>query len=205
MRLTRSYNAAGLPETLSVRRTSGGGEDDLVTAADYNARGQLLRLAFANEVTTEREYDSALERLTRLFTQHDDGSTITHLQDLEYAYDPVGNPVEITDNLSTSAYKANQIILNTRGFYYDARYRLTRATGKKHATVTDKSTNVTVSSPDPNDYDPYDVTYSYDAAGNLTRNDEYKSSGTTSLAYKTTRIDLFNGDHRYAYIWALGD
>ncbi len=96
----------------------------------------------------------------------------------------------ITDNLTTSSYKANQIIPNTRTFRYDPRYRLVGATGKKHATVVSKGDQIEIPSPDPGDYDAYDYTYSYDEVGNLTRNDEYAAT----LNYKSGRIDLFNGD-----------
>ncbi|MCB9765461.1 MAG: hypothetical protein H6739_37145 [Alphaproteobacteria bacterium] len=197
MSLRTSYNAAGMPEQLELDRGTGGGWEDVVSSVEYNARGQVTRLVHGNGVETEREYDSAIERLTRIFTQLP-GSPDTHLQDLEYLYDPVGNPLKITDNLSTSGYAANDIIPNTRTFRYDARYRLTRATGKKHNTITDRSTGVTVTSPDPNDYVSYDYTYAYDEVGNLTRNDEYQSTGSTTLNYKSTRIDLFNGNNTEA-------
>ncbi|MCB9765463.1 MAG: RHS repeat protein [Alphaproteobacteria bacterium] len=197
MSLRTSYNEAGMPEQLELDRGTGGGWEDVVSSVAYNARGQVTRLVHGNGVETEREYDSAIERLTRIFTQLP-GSPDTHLQDLEYLYDPVGNPLKITDALSTSGYAANDIIPNTRTFRYDARYRLTRATGKKHNTITDRSTGVTVTSPDPNDYVAYDYTYAYDEVGNLTRNDEYQSTGSTTLNYKSTRIDLFNGNNTEA-------
>src|SRR6185295_18343898 len=101
-----------------------------------------------------REYDREIERLTRIFTRRVSAS-ITAFQDLAYAYDPAGNPVEIADNLQGSSFSHNQIIPNTRTFAYDPRYRLVRATGKKHRTVRRKDTNIVVASPDPNDYEPY--------------------------------------------------
>lgn len=90
-----------------------------------------------------------------------------------------------------SQYKSNQLIDNTRTYTYDPRYRLVNATGRMHATVTDKSTNVVVPSPDDNDYAPYDIDYTYDPVGNLTKNEEYSPG---SLHYKAGRVDLFNGD-----------
>lgn len=192
LQVQMDYGEGGHPSALRLSRDGGSSTEDIVVAATYNARGQLLTLELGNDLTTEREYDAAIERLTRIFTHGTVGGNTTHLQDLEYLYDPAGNPVVITDNLTTSTYKANQIIPNTRAFWYDGRYRLTRATGKKHATITDKTTGVVISSPDPNDYDPYDFDYAYDEVGNLTTNDEYRAGGT--LYYKDDRIDLFNGD-----------
>ena len=188
MAVRTTYDAAGHIAAIQVDR-DGMGYSDVVTDLRYNARGQLTRLTHGNGVVTTREHDGDLERLVRIYTSHDDG-TLTEFQDLSYAYDPVGNPVEITDNLSSSSYKANRIIPNTRTFGYDPRYRLIRATGKKHATITSKSTGFVEPSPDPGDYDPYDYTYAYDEVGNLTRNDEYAAT----LHYKSGRIDLFNGD-----------
>lgn len=188
MAIRTSYDEAGHISGIEVDR-DGTGYADVVADLRYNARGQLTRLTHGNGVVTAREHDSDLERLVRIYSSHDDG-TLTEFQDLSYAYDQVGNPVAITDNLASSSYKANTIIPNTRAFAYDPRYRLIRATGKKHASVVPRADDIEVPSPDPNDYDAYDYTYSYDPVGNLTRNDEYASS----LNYKSGRIDLFNGD-----------
>ena len=184
------YNAAGLLERLDIDRGTGQGLQVVVEAIRYNARGQLAYLRHGNGVETMREYDEALERLTRIFTRRTGAST-THFQDLGYGYDPVGNPMEITDRLSSSSFKDNQLIPNTRTFAYDPRYRLIEATGKKHGSVRRKDSYVLVPSSDPNDYEPYTIHYAYDAAGNFTRNQEYTAG---ALHYKSDRIDLFNGD-----------
>ena len=47
-------------------------------------------------------------------------------------------------------------------------------------------------SPSPNDYVPYTHRYGYDAVGNFTTNQEYKS-GTNNLNYHAGSPDLFNG------------
>ncbi|MCB9742109.1 MAG: RHS repeat protein [Alphaproteobacteria bacterium] len=193
MSLRTSYNEAGLPEQLELDRGTGSGWEDVVTSVTYNARGQVTELEHGNGVVTTREYDADIERLTRIFTELP-GSPDVEFQDLEYEYDPVGNPLSITDNLTSSSYAANDIIPNTRTFRYDARYRLTRATGKMHDTITDRSTGITVTSPDPNETMSYDFMVAYDEVGNFTRNDEYQSTGTTTLNYKSTRIDLYNGN-----------
>lgn len=97
----------------------------------------------------------------------------------------------IEDALRHDTFKANHVISNTRHFWYDARYRLIRATGRRHATVQQKGEATVTTSPDPNEYDPYDLKYAYDEVGNFVRNLEYTSK---RLHYKATRIDLFNGD-----------
>lgn len=57
--------------------------------------------------------------------------------------------------------------------------------------MQEKATNVLVTSPNPNDYEPYSYAYVYDAMGNFTKNQEYT---TGPVHYKAGRIDLVNGD-----------
>jgi len=190
LRSRNTYNAAGLLEKVEVDRGTGRGYQVVVEALGYNARGQLAYVKHGNGVETTREYDRDLERLTRIFTRRVNNSR-TGFQDLTYAYDPVGNPMQIVDNLSRSSFSHNQVIPNTRTFAYDPRYRLIRATGKKHRTVRRKDADLLVTSPDPNDYEPYAITYDYDAVGNFTRNQEYTGG---ELHYKSGPLDLFNGD-----------
>lgn len=187
-----TYNAATTLDAIELDRGTGAGFTNILTDLRYDARGKLTGMTHGNGILTQRTYDTDLERLTRIFTELP-GAPAVHFQDLRYDYDPAGNPVQIEDALSTSSFKANQIIPNTRTFHYDPRNRLVRATGKKHATVLDRSTNVLVSSPNPLDYDPYDFTYAYDAVGNFQINQEYNSSRRAHLNYKKDRIDLFNG------------
>ena len=68
-------------------------------------------------------------------------------QDLAYAYDPAGNPVQLTDQLATSTFTSNQIVPNTRTFRYDPRYRLIRSTGKRHRDAVDGLNAPVVPSP----------------------------------------------------------
>ncbi len=202
MKSRANYNSAGLLLEADVDKGDGAWTV-VVEESQYNERGQLVSYVHGNGVVTSREYDPDIERLTRVFTRLP-GTTEVRFQDLQYSYDPVGNPTQIEDGLAGNAFKANQIIPNTRTFRYDPRYRLTGATGKKHATITQKSTNALVPSPDPNDYDPYDYVYSYDEVGNFTRNDEY----ATNINYKdggTGRIDLFNGDNGEAGTFTAPD
>jgi hypothetical protein len=57
--------------------------------------------------------------------------------------------------------------------------------------VREKTTDVLVPSPDPNDYEPHSYAYAYDAVGNFNQNQEYTGG---PLHYKAGHIDLFNGD-----------
>jgi RHS repeat-associated protein len=198
MRRAFSYNAAGTLSELQYDNGAGAWQV-AVTAMSRNARGQLTDYLHGNGVACTREYDAVTERLTRIFTRQSSPGT-TRFQDLVYAYDPVGNPVQITDQLAMSSFASNQIIPNTRTFRYDPRYRLIRTTGKRHKNATDGIDAPEVSSPSLTDYVPYTHRYSYDAVGHFTTNQEYKS-GTNNLKYKSGLPDLFDGygAESYAY------
>jgi RHS repeat-associated protein len=186
-----TYSAAGMPEKYEYDRGTGGGYEVAVKDATYNARGQITGYTHGNDVVCTREYDPVTERLLRIFARKTAGGEV-RFQDLVYAYDPVGNPIQITDQLATSTFTANQLIPNTRTFRYDPRYRLIRSTGKRHKNATDGVDAPVTTSPSPLDYVPYTHRYSYDAVGNFTTNQEYKS-GTNNLKYKAGLPDLFDG------------
>jgi RHS repeat-associated protein len=180
-----SYNSAG---TLQEAGYDDGTAKVGVNTITYNARGQVTGWTHGSGVTTTREYDSVTERLTRIFVKKP--SPESRFQDLAYAYDPVGNPVLITDQLATSTFTANSIIPNTRRFAYDPRYRLVGSTGKRHKNATDGVDAPVTPSPAATDYVPYTHRYSHDAVGNFTTNQEYSKS---AVKYKAGLPDRFDG------------
>ncbi|MDP2654709.1 MAG: RHS repeat-associated core domain-containing protein [Candidatus Doudnabacteria bacterium] len=91
-------------------------EEIFISDVDYNAAGQIARVAYGNGVVTDYSYDPENLRLTRLKST-DPQSTI--IQDFQYTYDGVGNIVEIQDAVHTAG----------QTFAYDALNRLTTATG----------------------------------------------------------------------------
>ncbi len=189
-KVRRTYNVAGALDTVEVDRGTGSGWQSVIDNLEYNARGQLTHLEHGNGVDTDWTYDADIERLLRLQTTQT--STSTKLQDLAYVYDPVGNPVELTDALTNPGWSASLPVPNTREFHYDARYRLVRATGRKLKTTAAKTINPYEPTPAANEYEAYDYRYAYDPVGNFTKNHEYSRG---QLHYKASgRIDLFNGD-----------
>ena len=188
LKVRQTYNAAGLLDELE--RDTGSGYGTVASDFTYNARGQNTGYTHGNGVVTEREYDADIERITRIYT-YLPGSPKTEFQDLAYDYDPVGNPLQITDNLTSSSFAANKIIPNTRTFRYDPRYRLVRATGKKRSTITNWWDDPLTPNPTSGQYTAYDYDYAYDEVGNVTTNEEQANA---SMSYKATRIDLYNGN-----------
>ncbi len=117
------WNEQGLPASVS----------GIVTATDYNAAGQLTRMDLQGGTQTTYDYSPQTLRLRQL-------TTSGGLQDLTYAYDPVGNVTAITDTVRSEV----------SAFAYDHLDRL------MSATLTGGSS-------------PYTAGWSYGPLGNITQ------------------------------------
>ncbi|VVM77369.1 RHS repeat domain-containing protein [Pseudomonas fluorescens] len=133
----------------------------LVSAMQYNAQGQTGQETAGNGVITTLQYDSEDGRLTRLQARHGNDS----LQDLRYAYDPVGNVLSIEDAALPIRYFANQRIEPINRYGYDSLYQLIEATGWEAGGANQGP----LFSPfdDPAAVAQYTQTYRYDRGGNL--------------------------------------
>ncbi|MEN3539328.1 SpvB/TcaC N-terminal domain-containing protein [Microbispora sp. ZYX-F-249] len=196
-----AYNEAGLLERITL------GDRVCVAGVDYNARGERTVIRYGNGVVTGYAYEPLTCRLLRLTTRDALGGTI---QDLEYAYDPIGNVIGIIDHVPTGPGHVN----NTREHSYDALYRLTSAEGasyRRHYDYDRVSNIVAESSLDPpwtsvHTYRPgtnllltRDATaFDHDAGGNMTRMgtlrldwdhaDRMVGAGQTSYAYDSAGL-----------------
>lgn len=132
----------------------------LASAIHYNAHGQTEREIAGNGIITTLDYDAADGRLTRLQAKR--GSEI--LQDLGYAYDPVGNVLSIEDGALPIRYFANQRVEPISHYFYDTLYRLIEATGWE-AGAPNKGPVSTIDDPMP--CANYRQRYGYDHGGNL--------------------------------------
>jgi YD repeat-containing protein len=129
--LRPSYNRAG-----ALAQVSLDGEV-LIRQLAYNARGQRLLLARGNGLVTRYVYDKVMFRLQRLHTEGYDaqGLTLTPLsgttrQDTRYTYDLAGNITATRERAPQSGVGGTDEL--TRGFSYDALYRLLAATGREN-------------------------------------------------------------------------
>jgi RHS repeat-associated protein len=109
--LTTTYNAQGLPATLT-------GGSQLLASASYNALGQAEVLTFGNGITTTYQYYPAETGNNRLWKLQVGGGD---LLGLAYGYDPVGNVSQLTDTHTT--------IGGVLAFSYDSLDRLTGVSG----------------------------------------------------------------------------
>ncbi|MEE4139516.1 RHS repeat-associated core domain-containing protein [Pseudomonas viridiflava] len=136
----------------------------LVSDLRYNAFNQVEQETAGNGVISRYAYDPHTGRLNELLATSADGVTV---QKLTYAYDPVGNVLEIEG----AAHLNNNPCVDPVSHYtYDTLYQLIEAkgfevkTGFSHGPALPDMQNLP---PDPNQVSNYTQTYDYDAAGNL--------------------------------------
>lgn len=111
----------------------------------YNARGQRLRIDYKNDVTTFYNYDRLTFRLMHLLTRRPPaafpgdcphpppaGWPGCQVQNLRYAYDPIGNVTHIQDDAQQTVYFRNGRVEPSCDYTYDAVYRLLEGTGREH-------------------------------------------------------------------------
>jgi RHS repeat-associated protein len=179
--ITRNvYNEARLLEKVNVRLRGATLETEIVSAVEYDAKGQRTRIVYGNRAETASTYDRRTYRLTRLLTTRS-GSTDA-LQDLSYTYDPVGNIIRIGDAAQPTIYFSGAAVTATSEYVYDPLYRLTEAKGREHVgTVVpadgrrphydwnDLPRRGLSHPADGTALRRYKQTYDYDAVGNLLR------------------------------------
>ncbi|MEX5354441.1 hypothetical protein WCE02_24340, partial [Pseudomonas juntendi] len=76
---------------------AGKAEQVIVQSVSYSAAGQKLREVHGNGVVTTYTYEPDIQRLSSIKTERQ-GTGAKVLQDLRYAYDPVGNVLKIRND-----------------------------------------------------------------------------------------------------------
>ncbi|MEO8290038.1 MAG: SpvB/TcaC N-terminal domain-containing protein [Gaiellaceae bacterium] len=183
-KLTARFNRSGSLEHVEVDGTV------YVEHIAYSAQGQRILIECGNGLMTRYSYDPLTFRLARQRTercQHQ-GTLVWHgigqpLQDVEFAYDPVGNVVSLDERVpdcgvTGTAHGRDRLV---RTFAYDPLYRLTAASGRackgsgSPRAISDALgcggylpgvANPTQSNA-PELTERYTETYSYDSIGNL--------------------------------------
>jgi RHS repeat-associated protein len=168
------YNEINRLEKLSVEQN--GALTDFVATIDYDAKGQRTLIEYGNRINTAYEYDPLTFRLMHLQTTR--GSD--RLQDLFYAFDPMGNITSIRDTAQQNIYFQNQKVEPSADYRYDAIYRLIQANGREHLgqasnqltppRQTDFNDSFRMNLPQPGDGNAmgnYSEKCHYDAVGNI--------------------------------------
>jgi len=167
------YNEANLLEQIHVNLQGGTTVTSFVTNIDYNAKGQRTLIEYGNGARTVYSYDPETFRMSELKTTRTSDQAV--LQDLAYAYDPVGNISSVSDAAQQTVYFANQVVRANAYYSYDALYRLISSSGREHVgqlsqPQTDWDDSPRMNQPLPTDGQAmrnYIENYSYDVVGNI--------------------------------------
>ncbi|RLB71668.1 MAG: hypothetical protein DRH04_01275 [Deltaproteobacteria bacterium] len=185
-----TFNSGGAIEKVGLKVGQTTDDDYFVSDVDYNAAGQMTKVVYGNEVTTDYTYDSDTLRLNQLVTRN---PQLAEIQNLGYAFDNNGNVLEITDSVNTA----------TQDFTYDDLNRLVCASGS-YGVIDyeyDSIGNMTLKDPLTLTYGegtagPHQVTsssdgrsFQYDSNGNMTlRGDDNFTYDADNRLLKVTRV-----------------
>ncbi|EJM60477.1 RHS repeat-associated core domain-containing protein [Pseudomonas sp. GM48] len=142
-------------------------DDEITLAGDiqYNAFGQIVQQKAGNGVVTRAVFAPEDGRLATLQAQL---ASQPPLQSLTYAYDPVGNPIRMTDATQSIRYSRNQSVAAINTWQYDTLGQLIEARGRQRCNAPGgPHLPAFVSPPDPGQLENYLQTFDYDAGGNL--------------------------------------
>lgn len=103
-------------------------EQVIVKSLTYSAAGQKLREEHGNGIVTTYFYEATTQRLTGMKTErpagHAAGAKV--LQDLRYAYDPVGNVTTVSNDAEETRFWRNQRVKPENAYTYDSLYQLVK-------------------------------------------------------------------------------
>jgi RHS repeat-associated protein len=192
------FNANGLLQQIEVRLRGAATPTSFVTQIDYDAKGQRASIVYGNGLRTTYTYDPLTFRLRQCRTLR--GSE--RLQDLGYAYDPVGNITNIEDKAQQVLYFNNAVVSPTNEYVYDAIYRLIVTMGREHiGQVSQPETTwndaARINLPHPNDGQAmrrYSEQYTYDAVGNLLRITHNATNGRWNRYFTYQEASLIEPD-----------
>ncbi|RON05343.1 type IV secretion protein Rhs [Pseudomonas brassicacearum] len=163
---TFAHTVAGELKAVWLKQAAANEPQLLVSHIRYNAFGQIDSETAGNGVVTNVEYAADNGRLIRLVAGL---AQQKPLQDLNYAYDPVGNIVELEDQAQSVSHFNHQRIEPINRYRYDSLYQLVEAKGWEVSSPSHGPAlpGVLPTPLDPNQRRTYTQTFDYDRAGNL--------------------------------------
>ncbi|MEQ4452067.1 RHS repeat-associated core domain-containing protein [Kosakonia sp. YIM B13605] len=194
-----AYDVAGQLSGRWLELKDSGIRQVILKSVTWSAAGQKLREEHGNGVVTTWTYEPETQRLIGMKTErpagHAAGAKV--LQDLRYAWDPVGNVLNVTNDAEETRFWRNQKVVPENTYAYDSLYQMVSATGREMASAGQQSSNApSLAVPLPADssaYTGYTRTYHYDRAGNLTQ--LRHSAPATNHSY-TTDITVSDKSNR---------
>jgi len=178
------YTVDGLLSASHLQLSGQATSQTLVSDIAYNAYSQVEQETAGNGVVSTLNYRAEDGRLLRLHAAHDADAP---LQDLRYAYDPVGNVLSIEDAALPIRYFANQRVEPIKRYEHDTLYQLTKATGWEAGRASRGPGFNRFE--DPGAVANYQQIYHYDAGGNLL---ELVHTGPQSHSRKLTAARYSN-------------
>lgn len=180
---------AGELSEVCLKSVSAASYTTLVGDIHYNAFGQIEQQTAGNNVVTYSTFDPANGRLNTLLAQVEGEPP---LQDLAYAYDPVGNLTTITDNAQPIRHLRNQRVVPLNTYRYNTLYRLIEACGRQRISAPyGPQLPEFISPPDSTQLENYRQTFEYDGGGNLHTLNHFAESGSrcerTAMAATSNR------------------
>ena len=118
-------------------RGSDGDWREVTTGIDWNASGQIERIAFGGGVEQERRYEATTRRLlawSSTAPPPQGSGERARLQSLDCVYDPVGNVTLVRDRCASLLFCYPQPEAENRR-RYDALYQICAATGLEHPGI----------------------------------------------------------------------
>lgn len=187
--------------------TKVGGATGYLLGTDYSALGQVQQLTLGTANTEEHKkayvtqtYEDGTDRLVRSHVT--DQTHPYQLQDLNYRYDQAGNVTSIADTSTLGGTGQAE----TQCFVYDGHRRLTGAWTPASQKCGDAPSAAGLSGPAP-----YWTDYSYNKAGQRTKETAHTGGGSTTTTYcydgvqphtltgTTTKKDCIALERRYGY------
>ena len=184
------YNQTKLLRQITGNLRGSSDSTDFVTNINYNAKSQRLSIDYGNGASTTYQYDPLTFRLIELTTTRKSDHAL--LQDLNYAYDPVGNITQIDDEAQQTIYFNNQAVPPNTAYVYDPIYRLIHSKGRELIGIASRPQTTWDDSPRMNQPLPtdgqamrrYGETYSYDSVGNILALAHVAADGNWTRSYQ---------------------
>lgn len=169
----------------------------ILDQVSYNARGQIESQTLGGKITSAALYTPENGRMNQLKTSRE-GRV---LQELHYAYDAVGNVLNVEDHTKPEQHNANQRIQPVSTYVYDSLYQLTQASGRE-----EQGARIHASLPDwlsrPGDQSRllnFTQRYTYDERANLIKLQHQRAGNNY------TREMSIAPDSNRGLLWTTGD
>lgn len=175
----RAYGLHGRLKEVAITPKDGA-RTLLLHQRKYNANGQVEYEWLGARLIKNARYAPQDGRLLQVQTYRQ-GEAAKPLQDLVYAYDPVGNIVSLSDLAQPTQWHSNARIEAGSRYEYDSLYQLTLATGREHAESTSGKApppQLMFGATDAGLWRNYTQRYTYDEGGNLTHLRHSPGTGT---------------------------